>query len=117
MSYQCGTRSRHLAIVAQGECSMDKVIPLPVGTENQGGNGDAAPAMLPFPERRRLGRRREDRIFGVLVSVVIPAMNEAENLPHVLPRIPKAVHEVLLVDGNSTDGTVEIARAILPEIR
>ena len=36
---------------------------------------------------------------GCRVSVVIPALNEAANLPHVLPRIPPWVHEVLLVDG------------------
>ena len=46
------------------------------------------------------------------VSVVIPALNEAENLPHVLPRIPAWVHEVILVDGHSTDGTVEVARQL-----
>jgi glycosyltransferase involved in cell wall biosynthesis len=51
------------------------------------------------------------------VSVVIPALNEAENLPHVLPRIPKWVHEVLLVDGASTDSTVEVARALWPDVR
>ncbi|HLT17853.1 MAG TPA: glycosyltransferase family 2 protein [Thermomicrobiales bacterium] len=51
------------------------------------------------------------------VSVVIPALNEAENLPHVLPRIPPGVHEVILVDGNSTDGTPDIARQLLPSIR
>lgn len=51
------------------------------------------------------------------VSVVIPALNEEENLPHVLPRIPMWVHEVLLVDGDSTDGTVEMARRLLPGIR
>jgi glycosyltransferase involved in cell wall biosynthesis len=51
------------------------------------------------------------------VSVIIPALNEAENLPLVLPRIPSYVHEVILVDGNSTDGTVEVARNTLPSIR
>lgn len=30
------------------------------------------------------------------VSVVIPALNEAENLPHVLPMIPTFVSEVIL---------------------
>jgi glycosyltransferase involved in cell wall biosynthesis len=44
-------------------------------------------------------------------------MNEAENLPYVLPRIPDWVDEVLLVDGHSTDGTVEIARQLRPDIR
>jgi glycosyltransferase involved in cell wall biosynthesis len=48
------------------------------------------------------------------VSVVIPALNEAENLPHVLPRIP-VEYEVILVDGASTDGTMEIARSARPE--
>lgn len=51
------------------------------------------------------------------VSVVIPALNEAENLPHVLPRIPSWVHEVLLVDGSSTDGTCDVARRLCPSIR
>lgn len=50
------------------------------------------------------------------ISVVIPAMNEAKNLPHVLPRIPEWVDEVLLVDGDSTDGTVEVARKLWPDI-
>ncbi|MBW7882800.1 MAG: glycosyltransferase family 2 protein [Caldilineaceae bacterium] len=53
----------------------------------------------------------------VRVSVVIPALNEADNLVHVLPRIPQWVHEVLLVDGQSTDNTVEVARALRPDIR
>jgi glycosyltransferase involved in cell wall biosynthesis len=51
------------------------------------------------------------------VSVVVPAMNEARNLPYVLPRIPSWVHEVILVDGGSTDGTPEIAREVWPGIR
>lgn len=51
------------------------------------------------------------------VTVVIPAMNEAENLPHVLPRIPQWVYEVVLVDGNSTDNTIEVAQQIWPSIR
>lgn len=51
------------------------------------------------------------------VSVVVPALNEEENLPHVLPGIPMWVHEVVLVDGHSTDGTVEVARRLRPDIR
>jgi glycosyltransferase involved in cell wall biosynthesis len=50
------------------------------------------------------------------VSVVIPTLNEAENLPHVLPRIPGWVDEVVLVDGGSTDGTPDVARELLPEV-
>jgi hypothetical protein len=53
----------------------------------------------------------------VTVSVVIPAMNEEKNLPHLLPLIPDWVHEILLVDGNSTDRTIEVAQEICPRIR
>ena len=51
------------------------------------------------------------------ISVVIPAMNEANNLPHVLPYIPSNVDEVILVDGHSSDDTVQVARRLLPSIR
>jgi len=51
------------------------------------------------------------------VSVVIPTMNEAANLPHVLNRIPALVTELIIVDGHSTDDTVTVARALRPDAR
>jgi glycosyltransferase involved in cell wall biosynthesis len=51
------------------------------------------------------------------ISVVIPALNEAANLSHVLSRLPTLVDEVLLVDGHSIDGTIAVARAICPDVR
>lgn len=51
------------------------------------------------------------------VSVVIPTLNEAENLPHVLPRIPRWVGEVILVDGRSSDDTVAVARELRPDLK
>src|SRR6185369_4261745 len=51
-----------------------------------------------------------------LVSVIVPALNEARNLPYVLARLP-AVDEVILVDGGSTDDTVGVARRLMPGIR
>jgi glycosyltransferase involved in cell wall biosynthesis len=56
-------------------------------------------------------------IASVRVSVVIPTLNEAENLPHVLPRLPEGLHEVILVDGHSTDGTIDVARRLRPDVR
>ena len=53
----------------------------------------------------------------VRVSVVIPTLNEAENLPHVFARLPASVHEVVIVDGHSTDDTVAVAQALLPSVR
>jgi hypothetical protein len=54
---------------------------------------------------------------SVRVSVVIPALNEAENLPLVLGRLPDGLHEVILVDGRSNDRTVQVARDAYPGIR
>lgn len=51
------------------------------------------------------------------VTVVIPALNEAKNLRYVLPRIPRNVYEVILVDGHSVDDTVEVAQDLYPGIR
>ena len=51
------------------------------------------------------------------ISAIIPTLNEEGNLPHVLPRIPKAVDEVILVDGLSTDRTIEVARELIPDIK
>jgi glycosyltransferase involved in cell wall biosynthesis len=63
---------------------------------------DSPDARLPRPPR---------------VSVVIPTLNEAENLPHVFAEMPDDVYEVVLVDGRSTDGTVEVARRLYPSVR
>ncbi len=51
------------------------------------------------------------------ISVLICTLNEAENLPHVLTRIPVCVHEILLLDGHSTDDTVDVAQRLRPSIR
>ena len=50
------------------------------------------------------------------VSVVIPAKNEAKNLPHVFAGLPSELHEVILVDGNSSDGTATVARSLRPDV-
>jgi glycosyltransferase involved in cell wall biosynthesis len=51
------------------------------------------------------------------VSVVVPTYNEAKNLPHVFSRLPPDLHEVIVVDGRSIDDTVEVARALRPDVR
>jgi glycosyltransferase involved in cell wall biosynthesis len=51
------------------------------------------------------------------VSVVIPARNEASNLPFVLKHLPADLFEVILVDGHSKDNTVGVARRFRPDIR
>ena len=51
------------------------------------------------------------------ITVLICTLNEEGGLPHVLPKIPTWVDEVLLVDGYSTDNTVEVAVQLHPDIR
>jgi len=51
------------------------------------------------------------------VSVVIPTLNEAANLPHVFARLPHGLHEVVLVDGRSVDDTVAVAKSLRPDVR
>jgi glycosyltransferase involved in cell wall biosynthesis len=51
------------------------------------------------------------------VSVVIPALNEAENLPHVLATLPADTYELVLVDGHSVDGTSTVAREHYPDVK
>lgn len=50
-----------------------------------------------------------------MVSVVIPALNEEHNLPHVFAKLPPGLAEVIVVDGGSVDRTVAVARELRPD--
>ena len=52
-----------------------------------------------------------------LVSLIIPALNEEASLGYVLSRVPAGMHELIVVDGHSTDGTVALARRLWPGVR
>lgn len=54
---------------------------------------------------------------GPAVSVVIPAMNEARNLPWLASRMPAGVAEIILADGRSKDDTIATARSLWPKVR
>jgi glycosyltransferase involved in cell wall biosynthesis len=62
------------------------------------------------------GISQEDLMSSPRVSIVIPALNEERNIPHVFARIPEDTHEIILVDGRSVDNTVEVARKIRPDV-
>jgi glycosyltransferase involved in cell wall biosynthesis len=70
-------------------------------------------ADLEVDQRLSYGRRLQ----APRISVVIPALNEEKNLPHVLSRLPSCLYEVILVDGRSTDDTVSVARSAYPGLR
>lgn len=51
------------------------------------------------------------------VTLVIPALNEAQNLVEILPAIPPTVSELIVVNGHSTDATVAVARRLAPGVK
>ncbi|MEL7157165.1 MAG: glycosyltransferase family 2 protein [Actinomycetota bacterium] len=51
------------------------------------------------------------------VSVIIPTLNEAKNLEHVFARLPQWIDELIIVDGGSTDDTVEMVRQLRPDAK
>jgi Glycosyl transferase family 2 len=87
------------------------------------------PALAPSAPRHEAARRtprrahpraRSRRSACPTISVVVPARNEARNLEIVLPAIAAVrplVDEIIVVDGNSTDGTIAAARRALPWVR
>ena len=44
------------------------------------------------------------------VSLIIPAYNEADHLPHLLNSVPSTVNEIIVVDDGSTDETPTIVQ-------
>jgi len=46
---------------------------------------------------------------GKRISVIIPALNESETIGSVIDSTQSKAHEVIVVDGGSTDGTREVA--------
>lgn len=50
------------------------------------------------------------------VSLVVPTMNEARNIPHVFSQIPDLVDEIVVVD-SSTDDTVDMIRKMRPDAK
>jgi len=63
-------------------------------------------------------RRVQDRVATrQTVSLVVPARNEARNIPWVFEQIPRCVDEVILVDGDSRDATLRMAAQCLPTVR
>lgn len=54
--------------------------------------------------------------WGLRVGLVIPARDEAEALPRVLPALPPWLAQVIVVDNGSSDGTAAVARSLGAEV-
>ena len=52
----------------------------------------------------------------VRLSVILPTYNEAQNLPHLVPRVVETLrsirHEIIVVDDDSPDGTWRVGEAL-----
>ena len=58
------------------------------------------------------GSKETDGVSSLQVSIIIPALNEAESIGHVVAEMPWAViAECIVVDNGSTDQTAAIAEA------
>ena len=72
----------------------------------------AAGSLVRRPRLRTYAEARE----GPLVSVIVPARNEAANLGPLLSSLARTTYpnrEVIVVDDRSTDGTGDIVRALI----
>jgi glycosyltransferase involved in cell wall biosynthesis len=94
------------------------------GSPDLNGHGSATLAPVPANghptarlERTNITPISTSLVSKVSVSVVIPTLNEADNLPHVFERIPREIYELIIVDGHSTDGTPELAEQLWPDVR
>jgi glycosyltransferase involved in cell wall biosynthesis len=71
----------------------------------------AAPLALDVVSKRHDCRGTETQsadVRSLRVTLIVPTLNEAESLPFVLAELPPGLHEVIIVDGHSTDRTREI---------
>jgi glycosyl transferase family 2 len=79
------------------------------GVAADGGGGQ--PAGQPFKEIS------DGMAITPSVTVVLPVLNEAANLPLVFDSLPAWIDELVLVDGRSTDNTIEVARRLRPDVK
>lgn len=65
---------------------------------------------------RLLGLVPSDESRAVSLTVIVPTLNEAENLPILLPRLDAALrgrtYEVVVVDDGSSDGTPDVCLSL-----
>ena len=96
------------------------------GRKGNNKEGEQSMVTLRPPELDELSRSLVRSVRGATqpralgyptVTAVIPALNEARNLPYVLPKLKGLVDEVIIVDGLSEDDTIEVARRLDRDVR
>jgi len=87
-------------------------------THSEGGGDGVRAVNLNASADREACVEREigPRSLDPRISIVIPAKNEARNLPQLFAMLPIKNCEVILVDGASTDDTVSEALRLRPDV-
>ncbi|MFX0152693.1 MAG: glycosyltransferase family 2 protein [Candidatus Hodarchaeota archaeon] len=62
-------------------------------------------------------KRKNGSIKKTGVTAVVPVLNESRNLSFFLPKLKEYVDEIIIVDGRSTDDTVNKALKIVPDAK
>ena len=68
-------------------------------------------SIIPLQAKDQLAAQDNSRLPELKLSVIIPARNEAENLPSLLSDLRRQsaeIHEIICVDDNSEDATAQI---------
>lgn len=85
-------------------------------SEDIGLSAPTAPAIEYRPEPQPSWDGYAYELPRASISVVIPTLNQERNLPWILRRMPSYVDQVVIVDDRSKDSTVEVARALRPDV-
>ncbi|MCE3399536.1 glycosyltransferase, partial [Staphylococcus aureus] len=66
-----------------------------------------------YNRRHTLSRSKHSTIHSNELTVIIPARDEAQRLPHLLRSLTKqhGIYEIIVMDDASQDGTSEVAKA------
>ena len=86
------------------------------GNGHGGGVGLGVQRQWPVEDSRDSFADLNGKSGSSRISVVIPTKNEARNITWVLEQMPPWIDEIVLVDGHSTDGTVEAAKRARPDV-
>lgn len=104
------SRNEHRPVIATDLIEPERLSAVPLQVEYR----EFAPVLETLPGQLQAGVRQ--RFQGLTLTVVIPTLNEAENIERVLNEL-RPFDDIVLVDGMSTDGTVELARSVRPDVR
>lgn len=83
----------------------------------QGAEPDSKGLLVSIEENQIGGTTIAQTQRRCTISVVVPTLNEARNLPYAFAGLPADIHEVIVVDGRSNDDTETVAKILRADVR